>query len=154
MNLANAMNSKKLSTPPLKPGDIFEVKLAKNDNGLGISVTVLFDKVFSCFLFFSTPSNLLKYLVYRVAVDLKVAMSSIWLLLIFNLNKQSSRLKYSAVTCGLVSVMRDNSMHYASVGETVFPTKHESQIHFKFINHQSKIVINLKYFIGYKGFPD
>ncbi|XP_053112418.1 tyrosine-protein phosphatase non-receptor type 13 isoform X1 [Hemicordylus capensis] len=43
-NLANSMNSKKLSTPPLKPGDIFEVELAKNDNGLGISVTVLFDK--------------------------------------------------------------------------------------------------------------
>uniref|UniRef100_A0A670KBV6 Tyrosine-protein phosphatase non-receptor type 13 n=1 Tax=Podarcis muralis TaxID=64176 RepID=A0A670KBV6_PODMU len=44
MNLANSMNSKKLSSPPLKPGDIFEVELAKNDNGLGISVTVLFDK--------------------------------------------------------------------------------------------------------------
>uniref|UniRef100_A0A670KCG9 Tyrosine-protein phosphatase non-receptor type 13 n=1 Tax=Podarcis muralis TaxID=64176 RepID=A0A670KCG9_PODMU len=39
MNLANSMNSKKLSSPPLKPGDIFEVELAKNDNGLGISVT-------------------------------------------------------------------------------------------------------------------
>lgn len=49
MNLANSMNSKKLSTPPLKPGDIFEVELAKNDNGLGISVTVLFDKVFVVF---------------------------------------------------------------------------------------------------------
>ncbi|XP_060134401.1 tyrosine-protein phosphatase non-receptor type 13 isoform X3 [Zootoca vivipara] len=39
MNLANSMNSKKFSSPPLKPGDIFEVELAKNDNGLGISVT-------------------------------------------------------------------------------------------------------------------
>ncbi|XP_066488255.1 tyrosine-protein phosphatase non-receptor type 13 [Tiliqua scincoides] len=39
MNLANSMNSKKLSIPPLKPGDIFEVELAKNENGLGISVT-------------------------------------------------------------------------------------------------------------------
>ncbi|XP_044285237.1 tyrosine-protein phosphatase non-receptor type 13 isoform X3 [Varanus komodoensis] len=44
MNLANSMNSKKFSAPPLKPGDIFEVELVKNDNGLGISVTVLFDK--------------------------------------------------------------------------------------------------------------
>uniref|UniRef100_A0A6J0US88 Tyrosine-protein phosphatase non-receptor type 13 n=1 Tax=Pogona vitticeps TaxID=103695 RepID=A0A6J0US88_9SAUR len=44
VNLANSMNSKKFSTPPLKPGDIFEVELVKNDNGLGISVTVLFDK--------------------------------------------------------------------------------------------------------------
>ncbi|XP_061439076.1 tyrosine-protein phosphatase non-receptor type 13 isoform X2 [Rhineura floridana] len=44
MNLANSLNSKKFSSPPLKPGDIFEVQLAKNDNGLGISVTVLFDK--------------------------------------------------------------------------------------------------------------
>ncbi|XP_062992402.1 tyrosine-protein phosphatase non-receptor type 13 [Elgaria multicarinata webbii] len=44
MNLANSMNCKKFSAPPLKPGDIFEVELAKNDNGLGISVTVLFDK--------------------------------------------------------------------------------------------------------------
>uniref|UniRef100_A0A8D2L244 Tyrosine-protein phosphatase non-receptor type 13 n=1 Tax=Varanus komodoensis TaxID=61221 RepID=A0A8D2L244_VARKO len=39
MNLANSMNSKKFSAPPLKPGDIFEVELVKNDNGLGISVT-------------------------------------------------------------------------------------------------------------------
>nr|XP_016849273.1 PREDICTED: tyrosine-protein phosphatase non-receptor type 13 isoform X4 [Anolis carolinensis] len=44
LNLANSMHSKKFSTPPLKPGDIFEVELVKNDNGLGISVTVLFDK--------------------------------------------------------------------------------------------------------------
>ncbi|XP_019381501.1 PREDICTED: tyrosine-protein phosphatase non-receptor type 13 isoform X2 [Gavialis gangeticus] len=43
-NTANKMNSKKLSATPLKPGDIFEVELAKKDNGLGISVTVLFDK--------------------------------------------------------------------------------------------------------------
>ncbi|KAJ7327165.1 hypothetical protein JRQ81_016924 [Phrynocephalus forsythii] len=39
VNLAYSMNSKKFSTPPLKPGDIFEVELVKNDNGLGISVT-------------------------------------------------------------------------------------------------------------------
>lgn len=51
------MNSKKVTAALLKPGDIFEVELAKKDNGLGISVTVLFDKVFRCFLFFSTPSN-------------------------------------------------------------------------------------------------
>ncbi|XP_074723631.1 tyrosine-protein phosphatase non-receptor type 13 isoform X1 [Strix uralensis] len=42
-NTANKMNSKKV-TATLKPGDIFEVELAKKDNGLGISVTVLFDK--------------------------------------------------------------------------------------------------------------
>uniref|UniRef100_A0A8C0FUR7 Tyrosine-protein phosphatase non-receptor type 13 n=1 Tax=Bubo bubo TaxID=30461 RepID=A0A8C0FUR7_BUBBB len=42
-NTANKMNSKKV-TAALKPGDIFEVELAKKDNGLGISVTVLFDK--------------------------------------------------------------------------------------------------------------
>lgn len=57
MNTANKMNSKKVTPTLLKPGDIFEVELAKKDNGLGISVTVLFDKVFRCFLFFSTPSN-------------------------------------------------------------------------------------------------
>uniref|UniRef100_A0A8D0G9C2 Tyrosine-protein phosphatase non-receptor type 13 n=1 Tax=Sphenodon punctatus TaxID=8508 RepID=A0A8D0G9C2_SPHPU len=39
VNSANPMNSKKLSATPLKPGDIFEVELAKKDNGLGISVT-------------------------------------------------------------------------------------------------------------------
>uniref|UniRef100_A0A8C4VMP6 Tyrosine-protein phosphatase non-receptor type 13 n=1 Tax=Gopherus evgoodei TaxID=1825980 RepID=A0A8C4VMP6_9SAUR len=44
VNTANKMNSKKLSAAPLKPGDIFEVELAKKDSGLGISVTVLFDK--------------------------------------------------------------------------------------------------------------
>uniref|UniRef100_A0A663LX92 Tyrosine-protein phosphatase non-receptor type 13 n=1 Tax=Athene cunicularia TaxID=194338 RepID=A0A663LX92_ATHCN len=37
-NTANKMNSKKV-TATLKPGDIFEVELAKKDNGLGISVT-------------------------------------------------------------------------------------------------------------------
>lgn len=56
-NTANKMNCKKVTATLLKPGDIFEVELAKKDNGLGISVTVLFDKVFRCFLFFSTPSN-------------------------------------------------------------------------------------------------
>uniref|UniRef100_A0A8C4VFD1 Tyrosine-protein phosphatase non-receptor type 13 n=1 Tax=Gopherus evgoodei TaxID=1825980 RepID=A0A8C4VFD1_9SAUR len=39
VNTANKMNSKKLSAAPLKPGDIFEVELAKKDSGLGISVT-------------------------------------------------------------------------------------------------------------------
>ncbi|XP_060103071.1 tyrosine-protein phosphatase non-receptor type 13 [Heteronotia binoei] len=39
MNSASSVNSKKLSAPPLKPGDVFEVELVKNENGLGISVT-------------------------------------------------------------------------------------------------------------------
>uniref|UniRef100_A0A6I8N466 Tyrosine-protein phosphatase non-receptor type 13 n=1 Tax=Ornithorhynchus anatinus TaxID=9258 RepID=A0A6I8N466_ORNAN len=39
MNTANKMNYKKFSATPLKPGDIFEVELAKKDNSLGISVT-------------------------------------------------------------------------------------------------------------------
>uniref|UniRef100_A0A8C3L1P2 Tyrosine-protein phosphatase non-receptor type 13 n=1 Tax=Chrysolophus pictus TaxID=9089 RepID=A0A8C3L1P2_CHRPC len=38
-NAADKMNSKKVSAELLKPGDIFEVELAKKDNGLGISVT-------------------------------------------------------------------------------------------------------------------
>uniref|UniRef100_A0A8C3RFK0 Tyrosine-protein phosphatase non-receptor type 13 n=1 Tax=Cyanoderma ruficeps TaxID=181631 RepID=A0A8C3RFK0_9PASS len=38
-NTANKVNSKKVSATLLKPGDIFEVELAKKDNGLGISVT-------------------------------------------------------------------------------------------------------------------
>ncbi|XP_059326720.1 tyrosine-protein phosphatase non-receptor type 13 isoform X3 [Ammospiza nelsoni] len=38
-NTAIKVNSKKVSTTLLKPGDIFEVELAKKDNGLGISVT-------------------------------------------------------------------------------------------------------------------
>uniref|UniRef100_A0A8C0ZJ60 Tyrosine-protein phosphatase non-receptor type 13 n=1 Tax=Cyanistes caeruleus TaxID=156563 RepID=A0A8C0ZJ60_CYACU len=38
-NTANKVNSKKASATLLKPGDIFEVELAKKDNGLGISVT-------------------------------------------------------------------------------------------------------------------
>ncbi|XP_074252504.1 tyrosine-protein phosphatase non-receptor type 13 isoform X9 [Saimiri boliviensis] len=41
---SNKMNFKTFSSSPPKPGDIFEVELAKNDNSLGISVTVLFDK--------------------------------------------------------------------------------------------------------------
>ncbi|XP_061276700.1 tyrosine-protein phosphatase non-receptor type 13 isoform X7 [Bos javanicus] len=44
MNTSNKMNFKTFPSSPPKPGDIFEVELAKNDNSLGISVTVLFDK--------------------------------------------------------------------------------------------------------------
>ncbi|XP_058289070.1 tyrosine-protein phosphatase non-receptor type 13 isoform X10 [Hylobates moloch] len=44
VNTSNKMNFKTFSSLPPKPGDIFEVELAKNDNSLGISVTVLFDK--------------------------------------------------------------------------------------------------------------
>ncbi|XP_058403432.1 tyrosine-protein phosphatase non-receptor type 13 isoform X2 [Diceros bicornis minor] len=44
MNTSNKMNFKNFPSSPPKPGDIFEVELAKNDNSLGISVTVLFDK--------------------------------------------------------------------------------------------------------------
>ncbi|ETE71812.1 Tyrosine-protein phosphatase non-receptor type 13, partial [Ophiophagus hannah] len=40
VNFFSSVNSKM----SLKPGDIFEVTLVKNENGLGISVTVLFDK--------------------------------------------------------------------------------------------------------------
>lgn len=40
------MSFKTLSASPPEPGDIFEVELAKNANSLGISVTVLFAKVF------------------------------------------------------------------------------------------------------------
>ncbi|XP_025897082.1 tyrosine-protein phosphatase non-receptor type 13 isoform X2 [Nothoprocta perdicaria] len=43
-NTVKKTNSKKVIATLLKPGDIFEVELAKKDNGLGISVTVLFDK--------------------------------------------------------------------------------------------------------------
>ncbi|XP_054994829.1 tyrosine-protein phosphatase non-receptor type 13 isoform X3 [Sorex araneus] len=44
MNTSNKMNFKTFPSSPPKPGDTFEVELAKNDNSLGISVTVLFDK--------------------------------------------------------------------------------------------------------------
>ncbi|XP_036886550.1 tyrosine-protein phosphatase non-receptor type 13 isoform X7 [Sturnira hondurensis] len=44
MNTTNKMNFKTFPSSPPKPGDIFEVELTKNDNSLGISVTVLFDK--------------------------------------------------------------------------------------------------------------
>ncbi|XP_059522065.1 tyrosine-protein phosphatase non-receptor type 13 isoform X7 [Myotis daubentonii] len=39
MNTSNKMNFKTFPSAPPKPGDIFEVELAKNDNSLGISVT-------------------------------------------------------------------------------------------------------------------
>ncbi|XP_058151914.1 tyrosine-protein phosphatase non-receptor type 13 isoform X12 [Dasypus novemcinctus] len=39
MNTSNKMNFKTFSSSPPKPGDMFEVELAKNDNSLGISVT-------------------------------------------------------------------------------------------------------------------
>lgn len=41
--------------PSPEPGDAFEVELAKTDGSLGISVTVLFDKV--PHLLFFTPSR-------------------------------------------------------------------------------------------------
>ncbi|XP_045329394.1 tyrosine-protein phosphatase non-receptor type 13 isoform X9 [Leopardus geoffroyi] len=44
MNTSNKMNFKTFPSSLPKPGDVFEVELAKNDNSLGISVTVLFDK--------------------------------------------------------------------------------------------------------------
>ncbi|XP_016068553.1 PREDICTED: tyrosine-protein phosphatase non-receptor type 13 isoform X3 [Miniopterus natalensis] len=44
VNTSNKMNFKTFPSSLPKPGDIFEVELAKNDNSLGISVTVLFDK--------------------------------------------------------------------------------------------------------------
>ncbi|PNJ52651.1 PTPN13 isoform 6 [Pongo abelii] len=39
VHASNKMNFKTFSSSPPKPGDIFEVELAKNDNSLGISVT-------------------------------------------------------------------------------------------------------------------
>ncbi|XP_007465782.1 PREDICTED: tyrosine-protein phosphatase non-receptor type 13 isoform X5 [Lipotes vexillifer] len=39
MNTSNKMNFKTFPSSPPKPGDIFEVELAKNENSLGISVT-------------------------------------------------------------------------------------------------------------------
>uniref|UniRef100_A0A2I3MNN0 Tyrosine-protein phosphatase non-receptor type 13 n=1 Tax=Papio anubis TaxID=9555 RepID=A0A2I3MNN0_PAPAN len=39
VNTSNKTNFKTFSSSPPKPGDIFEVELAKNDNSLGISVT-------------------------------------------------------------------------------------------------------------------
>lgn len=39
MNTSNKTNFKTFPSAPPKPGDIFEVELAKNDNSLGISVT-------------------------------------------------------------------------------------------------------------------
>ncbi|ELK16393.1 Tyrosine-protein phosphatase non-receptor type 13 [Pteropus alecto] len=39
MNTSNKMKFKTFPSSPPKPGDIFEVELAKNDNSLGISVT-------------------------------------------------------------------------------------------------------------------
>ncbi|XP_057627391.1 tyrosine-protein phosphatase non-receptor type 13 isoform X3 [Chionomys nivalis] len=44
MNTFNKMSFKTCSALPPKPGEVFEVELAKNDNSLGISVTVLFAK--------------------------------------------------------------------------------------------------------------
>ncbi|XP_005401411.1 PREDICTED: tyrosine-protein phosphatase non-receptor type 13 isoform X13 [Chinchilla lanigera] len=39
VNTSNKMNFTPFSSPPPKPGDVFEVELAKNENSLGISVT-------------------------------------------------------------------------------------------------------------------
>ena len=47
MNTSNKMSFKTCSVLPPKPGEVFEVELAKNANSLGISVTVLFAKVFT-----------------------------------------------------------------------------------------------------------
>lgn len=40
----------------LQPGDLFDVALSKKDSSLGLSVTVLFDKVFTLFVFPFPPS--------------------------------------------------------------------------------------------------
>lgn len=36
----------------LQPGELFDIELSKKDSGLGLSVTVLFGKVFTLSLFF------------------------------------------------------------------------------------------------------
>lgn len=41
----------------LQPGDLFDVALSKKDSSLGLSVTVLFDKVFTLSLFFPFPPH-------------------------------------------------------------------------------------------------
>ncbi|XP_031192886.1 tyrosine-protein phosphatase non-receptor type 13 isoform X3 [Mastomys coucha] len=44
LNASTSMSFPAFSVPPPKPGDTFEVELAKTEGSLGISVTVLFDK--------------------------------------------------------------------------------------------------------------
>lgn len=41
----------------LHPGDLFDVKLLKKDSSLGLSVTVLFGKVFTLSLFWPFSSS-------------------------------------------------------------------------------------------------
>lgn len=46
----------------LRPGDLFDVELSKKDSSLGISVTVLFGKVFMLSLFFPfSPPHFFTY---------------------------------------------------------------------------------------------
>lgn len=42
----------------LRPGELFDVELSKKDSSLGISVTVLFGKVFTLSLFCPFPHHL------------------------------------------------------------------------------------------------
>lgn len=41
----------------LQPGDLFDVALSKKDSSLGLSVTVLFEKVFTLFVFSLPPPS-------------------------------------------------------------------------------------------------
>lgn len=41
----------------LRPGELFDIELSKKDSSLGISVTVLFGKVFTLFLFCPFPQS-------------------------------------------------------------------------------------------------
>lgn len=53
----------------LQPGELFDIELSKKDSGLGLSVTVLFGKVFTLSLFFPLfPPHLVTAWVYAAWV--------------------------------------------------------------------------------------
>ena len=58
---AEHLSGKSPGVSSLLPGDLFDVELSKQDSGLGISVTVLFGKVFHPLRFFLPPLPFLSH---------------------------------------------------------------------------------------------
>lgn len=62
--IMESLNGNAPGVNSLRPGDLFDVELSKKDSSLGISVTVLFGKVFILSLFFPLSPLILSVCVY------------------------------------------------------------------------------------------
>ena len=73
---AEHLSGKSPGVSSLLPGDLFDVELSKQDSGLGISVTVLFGKVFHPLRFFLPPLPFLSHCFFITSLRVYYSFSS------------------------------------------------------------------------------